>query len=516
MNSTVFRLLMAVSIIPVAASRGEAQILYPNSPRLGTHSAGTVTSLPSNAVSHIATPGSRIWIGTGKGVARSDDGARSWESFSGRPEFGSPGIFAIVAKGDTIWSSTGYTKNVDGSDVQTGSGFAYTLDNGTTWHSVPQPLDARGDSLVRYGNNTLRFLPIVVPEQNVTFGISLSDSAVWVASWSSGLRKSTDLGATWQRLVLPNVSRNSISPLDSLGSYVVDPRNGENNFLAFSVLAIDNRNIWAGTAGGINKSTDGGVSWTRFTVDNELHHILGDWVIALAVQTTAGGTRIWATNWPGDGANQGYGISYTDDGGTSWKTSLAGVKAYDIGVHDSIVYVSTIEGLFRSADGGLSWNRSGSIYDQRTRASISSDVFYAARAIADTVYAGTADGLVSTVDNAAHPFGQSWNVYRAYVPVSGPNVSYAYPNPFSPRFEKTRIHYSSGAALTTATVEVFDFGMNRVRTVVREAARTGPADQDEIWDGRDDSGNVVPNGVYFYRVTTGAGGLSWGKIMVLQ
>jgi hypothetical protein len=58
--------------------------------------------------------------------------------------------------------------------------------------------------------------------------------------------------------------------------------------------------------------------------------------------------------------------------------------------------------------------------------------------------------------------------------------------------------------------------MNRLRTVVHDASRTGPGELDEIWDGRDDTGSGVPNGVYFYRISTGSTDPSWGKIMVLQ
>jgi hypothetical protein len=36
------------------------------------------------------------------------------------------------------------------------------------------------------------------------------------------------------------------------------------------------------------------------------------------------------------------------------------------------------------------------------------------------------------------------------------------------------------------------------------------------WDGRTDAGDLVKNGVYFYRVTIDGGEPMWGKIMVLQ
>ena len=58
--------------------------------------------------------------------------------------------------------------------------------------------------------------------------------------------------------------------------------------------------------------------------------------------------------------------------------------------------------------------------------------------------------------------------------------------------------------------------MHRVRTIIKDAQRSGLQEHDEIWDGRDDSRNSVTNGVYFYRVVLNNGDPIWGKIMVLQ
>ena len=157
----------------------------------------------------------------------------------------------------------------------------------------------------------------------------------------------------------------------------------------------------------------------------------------------------------------------------------------------------------------------GTIVDEETGQRITSDTFFSIGVVGDTVYAGGIDGLVKTVDNAAHPFGLTWEIFRAYEPLSPEVQSYSYPNPFSPRFDVTRIHYGIPAGSAKVTIEVFDFGMNRVRTVVRDGPRSGAAEYDEIWDGRDDGGSVVPNGVYFYRVIVGDNEPLWGKIMVL-
>jgi hypothetical protein len=495
-------------------------VAYPQGKLLKTfgldQTSGAISSaLPSNSVSHISIGKTYLWIGTSKGLARSSNGGRTWESFGSVPEFKSRGIFAIALRGDTIWTSTGFTKDVDGSSVQTGSGYTYTTNGGSGWTSVAQTIDAKGDSMVQYGINTVRMLPVVVPEQNVTFDIALTDSAIWIASWASGLRRSTDRGTTWQRTILPSSTMSSIAPTDTLSNLKIDPRL-DNNYLAFSVFAESDRTIWAGTAGGLNKSTDGGVSWIKMTSSNQVEHMLSDWVIAINGQKIPGGLRIWTTNWPAEGESQQYGISYTDDGGRTWHNGLNGIKAYDFAFKDSIVYVATDQGLFRTANAGKTWERSGSIIDPLRREQITSSRFFSVGVIGDTVYCGSDEGVVLTVDSPTRSFGRSWEILRAFRPVQQVGSTYAYPNPFSPKSEVLRIHYTTGGTSANATIEVFDFGMNRIRTVVRDAVRTGDREQDDIWDGRDQSGVIVPNGVYFYRLTLTGHDPVWGKIMVLQ
>ena len=473
----------------------------------------TVGVLPSNSISHLVSINGMLWAGTGNGLARSNDGGRSWTGYSANPEFARPGIFSIAVRGDTVWASTGYSKDVSGASVQTGSGSTYTIDNGITWHGIPQPLDPLNDSAVVYGSNTIHFLPIVVPEQNVTFNSAITDSAVWIASWSSGLRKSTDLGSTWQRIVLPSHNRSSIAPTDTLGNYSIDPRN-DNNYLAFSVAAVGDDTIWTGTAGGINRSFDGGRSWLHFTADNEAAHIGSDWVLAIAAQRLGTRTRIWATNWPAEGPTQVYATSYTDDGGLTWSNHLIGTKSYGFAFKDSIAYVAAGDGIYRTNDGGTTWLKSGTIIDPATGNRITSSAFFSVAVIGDSVFGASDDGLARTIDNAVHPFGTAWEIVRSFVPSQTTANVYAYPNPFSPGFGSARIHYTTGATPGTVTIELFDFGMNRLRTLLKDASRLG--ESDEIWDGKDQWSKTVVNGVYFYRVTISNGTPAWGKILVLQ
>ncbi len=525
--------LSVLLLLCAANAVSDAQI---RSFKLGSAAQAGSALPPSNSVSHIVVVGdSAVIIGTGNGLAKSTTGGRGWISYGTDPAFSNNGIFSVAASGDTIWTSTGYdTQTPDGS-VQTGSGYALTTNGGATWQHRAQTLDAQGDSIISYGiNDSLWILPVVVPQQNVTFDISLSPGTVWIASWASGLRRSTDLGQHWERIVLPPDDMNSLRPTDTLWSFAssdplhlqrifqrFDPRSND-NFLAFSVCAQSPETVWCGTAGGVNLSTDGGTSWVKFSHQNQAQPILGNWVISIKTQPLPGTQRVWTTNWRANDPAEDYGVSYTDNAGRTWTNLIRGVKAYEFAFKDSITYIATDNGVMRTADGGATIVTAANFADPATHQIVTNASVYAVGVLGDTVFVCTGDGIASTIDNATHQFGSSWSVYRTYQEVGTSGATYAYPNPFSPALEFVRIHYGSAAFAggtppeRSVRIEIFDFGMNRVRTLLNGAQRSAAREYDEIWDGRDDGGRQVANGVYFYRIVIDNADPLFGKILVLQ
>lgn len=73
------------------------------------------------------------------------------------------------------------------------------------------------------------------------------------------------------------------------------------------------------------------------------------------------------------------------------------------------------------------------------------------------------------------------------------------PNPFNP---KTTIRFALPTA-GDATLTVFDASGRRVATLLDGPQAAGP--QEVVWGGKDDAGNAVPTGIYFYRLQHASG-----------
>ena len=94
-----------------------------------------------------------------------------------------------------------------------------------------------------------------------------------------------------------------------------------------------------------------------------------------------------------------------------------------------------------------------------------------------------------------------WTLFETE-PIATPALSLALhqntPNPFNP---STSISYDVAAPGGVVTIAVYDVAGRLVRTLVAGAER--PGKKGVTWDGRDDRGESVASGVYFYRLTAG-------------
>ena len=475
----------------------------------------------SNSILDVIAIGNTVWLGTSRGVSVSFDRGESWKNFFGTSPFGNDNVSAIGYDDSTFtfWAATARTVEGIAGDVPAGTGLKYTTDNGITWASVPQPIDAATDTTVEYGINILQALPVTVTEQNLTFDIAFTPGTVWITSFAGGLRKSTDKGESWQRVVLPPDFLNSIARDDTLdfclspvaGSFCGE---GNLNHRVFSVISTDDTTLYVGTADGINKSTDNGISWVKFNHQNQNEPISGNFITALGYNDFT--NSVWAATWKAEDPNEYYGVSSSDNGGSSWKTFLRDERTHNFGFKNFDVIAATDNGAFRSTNQGNSWILPNSIVDEISNVSLNTSVYFSAESEGNTVWLGSDDGLVRLVDNTSLWNG-TWKIYFASQPLKAPDETYAYPNPFSPRMEQLKIKYSTGGKEASVTIRIYDFGMNYVRTIIQNAQRNKDLEgAPDFWDGKDAAGIIVPNGVYLYRVDVDSDTPLFGKIIVMQ
>ena len=483
--------------------------------------------IPNNFVQVLQAEGDSLWIGPQLHVTT--DGGETFSVAEADSLLDTRNqVFALDVEGPVLWAGLAFGTSNGGSGA---GGFVFSTDGGETFTYRFPPLDAFADTTVAYGGNTLAALPITTEENSAPTGVDVvrSSGAVWSANGFGGVRRSTDQGDTWQRVVLPPDDRDALFP-DSTYDFVVGPPSvsgGSLNHLGFSVLVDETGTVWAGTAGGVNRSTPDDVEpngriWQRFGYDGTPAGLTGNRVVAIAEQPQAGRNPIWMATWSANqtaGDRQRFGVTVTRDGGETFETVLVGTRALDFAFHDETIYVAG-GSLYLSEDGGASWRTVRSFpLDDASRFLPDDPGVRSVATTSNTLWVGTEEGLLR------QRFGEdTWTLFRADVPLDPetptdavPRVdTYAYPNPFSPAADRVvRIRYPLDTP-RTVEVRIFDFNMNLVRRITDNARPTGSQDAAEtVWDGTDRGGLRVPNGPYFYTVDVGDRVVR-GKILLIE
>jgi len=172
--------------------------------------------------------------------------------------------------------------------------------------------------------------------------IDPSSPSTLYAGTSAGVYKSTDAGSNWSAI---NTGLGNFRIIEIL----VDPINPSNLF-----AATDMNN---GSNNGIYRSTNGGANWTK-----EINGMTNTSVMALAIDPLTP-TTLYVGTYGGP-------IYKTTDSGTSWVPSGSPSISFAVSLSIDPVTPTTLYaadvmsngGIFKSIDGGATWNRVG--FDQ--------------------------------------------------------------------------------------------------------------------------------------------------------
>ncbi len=529
---TLLALLAGLMLMAMGTGTAAAQ----SAPRdVTAEDLDPIPGLQSNAVQVLFAEGDSLWAAPYLNLT--PDGGRTFLA-PDAPEIQPEGrnqLFSIDIEGETIWAGLGYFGGLTGGEASAG-GFLVSRDGGEDFDYLRPAafLDAVTDTVVAYGVSRLPALPIVSEAGAAPQALDYdaTGNTVWVAGLEAGHRFSTDGGRSWQRAVLPPDTLAEISPTEAYDFLVA----GFANYIAYSVLVDETGTVWAGTLAGVNRSRPEDVvrsaafveeeperRWRRFGADEGGGGVLtGNFVFNIKEQPLEGRRNaIWmATQFSRfSSAGEQFGVTFTRDGGQTFEQTLHQEAIFDFAFRSDTVYAGGRNGLFvLGPDGALARQITDFVPDSPSRRGPPNLQVISVATTTEALWIGTLDGLYKSTDA-----GRTWKAFRAAIPLDPevpseavPRVqTYAYPNPFSPNAAPSglvRIVFEaeSGGA---AEVEIFDFGMNRVRALQAECPGAGRCEV--AWDGTDEGGRRVANGVYFYTAEAG-GGAARGKIVVLE
>lgn len=501
--------------------------------------------LQSNVINCIALQGENTtWIGTGQGIAVMHDSVSIYsldtmQIINEDPRFIFDSIASIGTQ-DSLLAFAGVT-SIDGDPA--GSGIFYT-ENGMAdqieWYHYDQPIDSANDTLPAFGYGYFKARPLVGTRGVVTYSMDIENNYLWITSWYGGLRRlNLDLMADWERIPLPLDDQPELITCEEakyeevdgnliLNDYYWDSSdpNGNHNHKAFSVIVYGDT-IWVGTANGINRGLigeNGCIDWKHYFHPND--NLSGNWVLDIAKQEESGTRIIWAVTVNAILESEKQGVSFTTDDGATWAMvdTLSGIRCNDISILGSTVLIASNVGLWRSDD-GENWElippaveatpvSSDEILSNTVYAVAGDDRDYFTNPI---IWIGTTDGLARSYNSTA----DNWEIYRA---VSDKDEIYAYPNPFSPYSHNQLgddgwVRFNTGETqVEKVRLDIYNFALQKVYSEEFDWQLNPGAVK---WNGRDERGDLVANGVYFinikiYESASDSGEEHWIKLVVVK
>ena len=443
-----------------------------------------------------------------------------------------------------------------------GTGIAYSKNGGNNWEYLPQPIDPDTVYFINYdstlcsnnnftwdnqnetcfsnqnwtiswGSQEIKSLLVSSEVDNVSYDLAISTDYIYAASWAGGLRRYPinllpgNSNRKWEIIPLPRDNDFDLYCGEIDTSFYLNPRDpidgGYHNHKGFSVY-VNEDIIWVGTAAGINKGVINGncIDWVNH-YNSWTNNISGNWVVGIHHQDLDNYSRYWAITWSAETPGEFSALSYTDDDGNTWKTTQPSgysEKVYNIYTDSNRIWASSESGLYLSED-GEHWEKYIRPIDKNTDEELSSDLvmstYYSGSL--NWIWMGTDDGIAISEDE-----GISWEVYRFWESTSfanKKNMLKAYPNPFlindynivgndgHVRFIYSNPYEHSG------NIDVFDFAMDKVIHLNNPYPTSLNGENEIIWNGRNEYGDKIANGVYFCRLSLN-GKYFWTKLAVIN
>ena len=247
-------------------------------------------------------------------------------------------------------------------------------------------------------------------------------------------------------------------------------------------LAVKDTNIFAGTEGGVFRSSNNGVTW--IDVNNGLTNLP---VAALAVN----GAKLFA-------GTQGGGVFVTTNDGANWTPVNNGLSGLALNIlsfvfSDNNLFAGTWQGgVYVLEENATRWTaiNTGLMYSMTQPSSVVHGL-----AIAGThLYAGTRGAgvwqrpLSEIITSAGSISGELSMTF---------SLEQNYPNPFNPN---TTIKYQLPRE---ANVELIIYNLYGARVRTLENGIKPAGFHEVIWMGRDEGDRIVPSGIYWVNMKAG-------------
>lgn len=513
-----------------------------------------------------------IVVGTSKGLHFIDDSGYYYYEDGNLPVGGNPAIITYPIDNLMVVSGV-QTIDYNGESVASGTGLAFSIDNGDTWEYIDQPIDippdcedlgcedplnpeecdcsptssgcswnvplqicsyTNGSNIFEWGGQSLSSLMVQTTAKNVTYDISvdLELEHIYAASWAGMLRrfKYTDTNPFWELVPLPTDNLSTVSCGEYPDNYIYNPidpiisgnlnSGGNHNHKAFSVYSefYNNTNyIWAGTADGVNRGVvdeSGCIDWEHYNTSNGL---AGDWIIDIVPQDI--GTeipRIWLISWNRDGGPSPHGLTYSDDNGETWSIVNQFINeqaiVYNLYFNEDQLYASTDKGLYLSNLIDLeSWTKI--LFPIDILESLENDdKVYTSISNESNFFIGTPNGIVK-INESNFGDDNAWQTKIGFDPtIMDRGELQIYPNPYVIDENELKVKFKFNSPIN-GILDIYNFSMDRVKS--EECAIDNNGDLLCKWNGRNHNNIKVANGVYFCKLTSGKNE-SWGKLMVIN